>query len=338
MVEACDLRLGQLCVMIRSLAPDASVNAHFVEVVSELVEFSLEILRVPVEEMVEIFAPDGANEPFHERMRYGHIGHRGHWVDTKDTEVCFPLKELKERVVVKTEASGSCVSGGGFLEHSAERRSVDGDRLDSEANNPPRILVHYDQDPMSLEADRFSPEQIQTPETILGMTQQRKPGRAIVGAGRREVFLQDSANHVFVDVDTESIGDLFGNARTTTPGITALEFKNGLNEFLARTFGSWLSPRLGREKIPVFLPHKSRVDSEQRGWAEGEGGTFDSAACETLAPEGEEESLDWREVRSALSGSIQEYELLLEEKILRDNRLAPARPEKNGDVSQRMSE
>ena len=242
MVKACDLRLGQLCLMIRSLASDPSVNTHFVEVGFERVELSLKILRVPVEDMVEIFAPDGADEPFDERMRYGHIGHCGYWVDTKDTEVCFPLKELKERIVVETEASGSCVSGGGFTEHSAERRSVDGDRLDSEANNPSRILVHHHQDPMSLEADRFRPEQIQTPETILGMTQQRKPGGAKVGSSRLEVLFQDSANHVLVDAHSKRIGDLFGVASTTTPGITALEFKNGLNDFLARTFGSWLSP------------------------------------------------------------------------------------------------
>jgi len=240
--------------------------------------------------------------------------------------------------VVKTEALGSCVSGGGFLEHSAERRSVDGDRLDGEADNPSRILVHHHQDPMSLEADRFSPEQIQAPETILGMTQQRKPGRAEVGSSRLEVLFLDSADDIFVERDPESIGDLFGNARTATPGITALEFENGLNDFLARTFGSSLSPRLGREKSAVFLPHESRVDSEQRGWADGDGGAFDSAACETVTPEGEEESLDRREVWSALSGSIQEYELLLEEEILRDNRLASAGPEKSGEVSQHISE
>jgi len=63
MVKTCDLRLDQLRVMIRSLAPDASVNAHFVEVASELVELSLKITRVPVERMVEIFAPDGSAAP-----------------------------------------------------------------------------------------------------------------------------------------------------------------------------------------------------------------------------------------------------------------------------------
>ena len=53
----------------------------------------------------------------------------------------------------------------------------------------------------------------------------------MVGSGRLEIFLQDSANHVFVEVDAESMGNLFGEARATTPWMAALEIKNGLNDF-----------------------------------------------------------------------------------------------------------
>ena len=84
----------------------------------------------------------------------------------------------------------------------------------------------------------------------------------MVGSGRLEIFLQDWANPVFVEVDAESMGNLFGDARATTPWMAALEIKNGLNDLRTWAFRSWFAPRLGREEITVFLPHQSRVDSE----------------------------------------------------------------------------
>jgi hypothetical protein len=39
-----------------------------VKIAFEFVEFSLQIPRIPVEHMVEIFATDCTDEPFHERM------------------------------------------------------------------------------------------------------------------------------------------------------------------------------------------------------------------------------------------------------------------------------
>jgi hypothetical protein len=150
------------------------MDTGLVKVAFELIEFSLKIIRVPVEQMVEILAADGSNEPFHEGMRYGDVGHCGHGFYLKDSQVCFPLKELKERVVVETEALGRSTSSHGFIEHSAECGSIDGDGLDSKPDDASRILVHH-QNPMSFQSDRFSPKQVQAPETILGVAQNCKP-------------------------------------------------------------------------------------------------------------------------------------------------------------------
>ena len=117
--------------MIRYCSSDARMNAHLVKIGFELIEFSLKIMRIPVKDLVQILASDGSNEPFHEGMRYGDVGHCGHGLYLKDSQVCFPLKELKERVVVETEALGRSTSSHGFIEHSAECGSIDGDGLDS---------------------------------------------------------------------------------------------------------------------------------------------------------------------------------------------------------------
>jgi len=135
----------------------------------------------------------------------------------------------------------------------------------------------------------------------------------MVGSGGLEIFLQDSANHVLVEVDAESMGNLFGDARAATPRIAPLKFEDGLNDFLTRTLRSRSAPRLGREEIPVFLPHQRRVDSQERRWTNTDGGPLDARALQQLAPEGEEQALDRREVRSPFSGSIEHQKLLLEE-------------------------
>ena len=100
---------------------------------------------------------------------------------------------------------------------------------------------------MRFEADRFSAKQVNAPETILGVTQHGKPGRAIVGARRLEVLFEDSANHILVEVDTEGIGNLFGDARAAAPGIATLELEDGLNNFRTRALGSRFAARLGGE-------------------------------------------------------------------------------------------
>ena len=80
------------------------------------------------------------------------------------------------------------------------------------------------------------------------------------------------------------------------------------------------------------------MDAEERGGTNNDGGPFDSRALQQLAPEGEAQSLDRREARSALSGSIEHQELLLEQEIFGDDRPAPAGLEENGDASQNMNE
>jgi len=117
---------------------------------------------------------------------------------------------------------------------------------------------------MSLQKDRFGPKQVQTPETILAVAQKSKPRGTLVGSSRFEVFCQDPANDIFVQVDPEGIGNLLGDAWTTIPGIATFELEDGLNDLLTWAFGPRLAPWFGREEIAVFPPNKGGVDSKQR--------------------------------------------------------------------------
>jgi hypothetical protein len=94
---------------------------------------------------------------------------------------------------------------------------------------------------MRFESDRFSPKQIQTPKTIIGVAQERQPRWALIGSSRFEVLLQYSANDIFVDFHLKAIEDLLGDARTSASGISTFKFIDSLNDFRTRPLGSRLA-------------------------------------------------------------------------------------------------
>jgi hypothetical protein len=50
------------------------MGAMVVEVGPEIQQFILEICTRPEQHVIQIFASNGANEPFHEGMRLGNVG------------------------------------------------------------------------------------------------------------------------------------------------------------------------------------------------------------------------------------------------------------------------
>jgi hypothetical protein len=48
------------------------MNAHVIVVASESGELALKIHTIPEQDVVQILSPDGADQPFDERVRAGH--------------------------------------------------------------------------------------------------------------------------------------------------------------------------------------------------------------------------------------------------------------------------
>jgi hypothetical protein len=84
---------------------------------------------------------------------------------------------------------------------------------------------------------RLPPEQINTPETVFHVVQERQPGGAIGVLLRLVVTGENPANHVFVDLDVKRQGHLLCNSRRAAPvGIPLLHFDYRTDEFYARSF------------------------------------------------------------------------------------------------------
>ena len=63
----------------------------------------------------------------------------------------------------------------GMIEHAAECHTVDRSGMHAKTDNPARILIHDNQDPVSPQRRRLAAKQIHTPETVLHLTQESQP-------------------------------------------------------------------------------------------------------------------------------------------------------------------
>jgi len=139
--------------------------------------------------------------------------------------------EPEQRVMISTEPRGRTLPGDGLVEHPAERWTVDGSGLHPKPDDPAGKLIHEDPNPVTPEQDRFGPEQVQALETVFGMTQEHEPRGSVVTAFGAVVCGQNSADHIFVEVDTKGLGQVLRDLRAAESGIPPLEFTDGSDQF-----------------------------------------------------------------------------------------------------------
>ena len=149
--------------------------------------------------------------------------------------------ELIKRIVVGAEiVRHPALPSNGAVEHSTKCDTIDRACMDAEANDPSRVLVHKDQDPMGPQGRRLAPEQIHTPEAVFHVAQESQPGGTPGVLSRPVVMGENPSNNVFVDWNVERQGDLLGDSRTAPAGITLLHVDDRIDEFCTRSFRAGL--------------------------------------------------------------------------------------------------
>jgi hypothetical protein len=66
-----------------------------------------------------------------------------------------------------------------------------------------------------------------------------------------EVYCENPADYIFVDVDAEGEGDLLGNACSPKYDC-AVSFQRGVDQFFRRSFGTGRRTRLGETTTGTF--------------------------------------------------------------------------------------
>jgi len=167
--------------------------------------------------------------------------------------------ESEQRIVVGTEMLRERLSGYCLVEHATDRHAIDVRRLDAEANDAAREMIHHNHDPVTLEHNRFTLEQIDSPQAVLHVADERAPRWALGSGGRSEVLSEDATHNVLVDLDAERMNHLLGNAWTTEAWIAVLHFEDRGDEFLRGPLRPCSLTGLGREQQSVF-PLDQRPD------------------------------------------------------------------------------
>jgi hypothetical protein len=79
------------------------MGAMVVVVGPEIQQFIFQIYTRPEQRMIQIFASNGTDEPFHERMGQGNVGDALDFSRLQDPQIGLPLVKLIKRIVVGAE-------------------------------------------------------------------------------------------------------------------------------------------------------------------------------------------------------------------------------------------
>ena len=212
-----------------------------VEVSPEIEQFVFQICSRPEQHVIQILASNGADQPFHEGMGQRNVGDGLDFCHLQNPQSGLPLVEPIERIVVRAQVLRQpAMASKGAVEHATECDTIDGPGMDAEPNDPARVLIHDDQDPVSPQRGRLAAEQIDTPEAVFHVAQERQPRGTPGGLSWPVVLGENPSNHVLVDGDVERQGQLLGDSRTAPVGITLLHFDDHTDEFCVRSFRAGL--------------------------------------------------------------------------------------------------
>ena len=86
------------------------------------------------------------------------------------------VEPIKRIVIGAEEVRHPALPSNGAVEHPTKCDTIDHSRMDAEANDPARVLIHDHQDPVGSQHGRFAPEQVHAPEAVSHVAQERQPG------------------------------------------------------------------------------------------------------------------------------------------------------------------
>jgi len=179
-------------------------------------------------------------------MGQGNVGDGLDFGHLQDPQIGLPLVEPIERIMVGAKVCRHrAVPANGLVEHPAECDTIDRSGLDAESNDPARVLIHDDQNPVGPQRRRFAPEQVQTRETVLQVSNQGQPGRTASVRFGSAVAGENAPNKVLIDLDTERQGDLLRDSRRAPGWIAIFHLDHGFNQFVAGSLGSGLTSAPG---------------------------------------------------------------------------------------------
>src|SRR5438094_3404811 len=101
-------------------------------------------------------------------MGQGNVGYGLDFRQLQYTQIGLPLVEPIKWIVVGAQILRHPeLPSNGTVEHPTEGDTIDGARMDAEPNDPARILIHDDQDPMGPQRSEEHTSELQSPYDLV---------------------------------------------------------------------------------------------------------------------------------------------------------------------------
>jgi hypothetical protein len=143
------------------------------------------------------------------------------------------LRDLSSTMAWMSASSGPF--GPGLFGHGVDRTAVHAD-----SDEATRELVHHHEHPVAPEHDGLASKEVNAPQAVCGVSDERQPRGPGAARGGAIVFRQHAVHNVLVDIDPERVRDDARNPGTAETRIARLELDDGLDECLAWPFRSGL--------------------------------------------------------------------------------------------------
>src|SRR5262245_61634057 len=253
--RACTARLG---ARVRRPSGQPAMRAVAVVITLEIEKLHLQIGGRPEQRAVQVFAPDGADQPFNTWMRKRRVRDRLDFMDVQDPKIPLPLAEPIQRVMVRADVGWRSLAARRSIEHAAERNAVHDAAMRAKPHDTARELVHHDQHPVGPQDRRLAAKQVETPQTVLRVTEHGEPGRP------SRVWLwpvprgENAPHDILVDGDVERQTDLLRDAWTPPRRIALFHVDDGGHDVAARSPRARLLPYRGREQPAYFRVFSAR--------------------------------------------------------------------------------
>src|SRR5206468_1705703 len=129
----------------------------------------------PEKGVVQAFPSNRAHESFDEWMRDWRVGHRLDLFHVEYPQIRLPLVESVQRIMVRAEVGRRRLATCRSIEHPAQPDAIHDAAMHAKADDATRALIHHDEHPVCTQEGRLASKQIETPQTVLRMTEDREP-------------------------------------------------------------------------------------------------------------------------------------------------------------------
>src|ERR1039457_454647 len=155
--------------LLRWNAVNSAVDAVPVVINAESRELSFEVKLVPEQYLVQQLLANRSDHPLNEGMRNRNVRNRLHLLNVEYAQVGQPAMKSEQGIVVGGKIFGLALLCPRPVEHPGDDWTINVATFNGKTDKTSTEHLYDGHHPVALKQDRFTAEQVQAPQTVLGV-------------------------------------------------------------------------------------------------------------------------------------------------------------------------